>query len=153
MKSMLRIAPMVLAAAAALHSSDAVSADAALLGCWKSESITQTLANGTTGTSPPSACVIRFYEDRIQFGCPGASNVVNIEYTYRVVKPGVYWAKMTAHNRLPDLVGSEREYDYKVDKSFLFITTYPQTTKPAPPTAAVRVESKSVKVPCPDKLD
>lgn len=70
------------------------------------------------------------------------------EYTYRIVRPGTYEATIVANARRPDTVGGTREYDYRIAGDRLFITTYPQTTVPAPASRAVRVESESARVGC-----
>jgi hypothetical protein len=74
------------------------------------------------------------------------------EYSYSVPMAGVYIATMIANLYGPiSTVGSTREYEYAVKNGRLFITTYPQTTKPKPLTPAVKVESISVRLsvlPC-----
>jgi len=91
---------------------------------------------------------LEFTDESIRSSCAYQKSRSEVTYSYSIVKPGVYSATMTEHGLRPDLVGSQREYEYSVLGNQLFITTYPQTTKPAPPTQAVRVESKSSRVSC-----
>ena len=53
-----------------------------------------------------------------------------------------------ASSTRPDLVGSKRDFFYRVEANHLYGTTFPQTTIPASPTVAVRVESDSVRIEC-----
>jgi hypothetical protein len=124
-------------------SATAYGGDIRLLGCWKSDYIVQFFPDGTSAKNRPTACVLQFESDRIKSGCG------EIGYTYRVLRPGVYSAAIVTHSNRPDLIGATREYEYRVEGGHLFITTYPQTTTPSPPTKAIRVESKSSKVICP----
>jgi hypothetical protein len=131
-----------------LHSS-AVFGDASdLSGCWKGESVAQFLADGSSKVDQSGHCILEFTPNSIHSRCAGKNGTSEIDYRYRVLRPGVYAATMTSHNFRPDLVGGEREYEYKIEGDQLQITTNPQTTKPSPPTAAVRVVSMSRKVPC-----
>ena len=113
-----------------------------LRGCWIGEEVKQFFADGKSVRSTPRACVLEFGEDRITSSCG------EIVYSYRVVRPGVYTATMISHSTRPDLVGGSREYEYKIEDGYMFITTYPQTTAPAPPTQAIRVESRSRRASC-----
>lgn len=114
-----------------------------LLGCWKGEDVVQFFPDGKSVRSTPKSCLLEFGSERIRSSCG------DIGYTYRVVRAGVYTATMISHGSRPDLIGGTREYEYRIEDGRLFITTYPQTTKPAPLTQAIRVESKSLKVECP----
>ncbi len=118
-----------------------------LIGCWKAERIAQFLADGRSHVAT-SGGVIEFNANEIVTRGGTADQPSEIRYRYSIVRPGVYDATMTFHNRRPDLVDSFREYEYQVEGDLLKITTYPQTTQPAPPTAAVRVESTSRRVDC-----
>ena len=130
------------ALAVLLLSTTAYGSDNELIGCWKGESVVQLFQDGKSVRSTPKACPLEFGTERITSSCGDTS------YTYRVVRPGVYTATMATHSSRPDLVGGTREYEYKIAEGKLFITTYPQTTTPAPPTQAIRVESQSLKVAC-----
>ena len=69
-----------------------------------------------------------------------------ITYSYKIVEPGKYRARITDHPARREAEGSERDYEYRVDSDRLFIITYPQTALPAPASAVVRVLSVSVRV-------
>jgi len=120
-----------------------------LLGCWRGERIIQYFADGTSKSGNPSDCILQFAARNIVNLCPARKDAARIAYSYQVVRAGVYSATMTIHSLRPDLVGSQREYEYKVQAEHLYIVTYPRTTKPKPPTAATRVESMSRRVACP----
>jgi hypothetical protein len=119
-----------------------------LLGCWKAEKIVLFNEDGTSKTQPARAlCTMSVTKDRISTICTGVQNPAETGYTYRIVRTGVYSAAIVSHPR-PYMVGSEREYEYKIQNDRLFITTYPQTTKPAPTSPAVRTESENSRIPC-----
>lgn len=119
------------------------AADTALLGCWQGKEVVQYAANGASRNDPASGCQTRYFEDRITSVCSTTNGSSLIEYKYLVVRPGVYSATISSHKWRPDLVGNTREYNYRVEGRLLYITTFPQTSQPAPPTVAVRVESVS----------
>ena len=121
-----------------------------LLGCWKSEKIVLFNADGTSRTQPTSTlCTISFTKELISTACTSQQNTPRVGYSYRIVQPGVYHTTMVSHMR-PELVGSERDYEYKIENDRLFITTYPQTTKPAPISPAARTESENSRISCSD---
>ncbi len=132
-----------------LHCAVALGNENPLPGCWKGEEVVQFLGNGASRKDQSAGCLLEFSEEKITSRCVGRAGPVEIAYAYKIVRPGVYSANLVAHSQRQDVVGGQREYEYKVQDDRLFITTYPQTTKPAPPTAAVRVESISKKVTCP----
>ena len=118
-----------------------------LLGCWKGETVTQFLADGRHETQQ-SAGGLEYTSGEIISRSLSPRPPSEIRYRYFIVRPGVYTATMMSHSHRPDLIDSYRDYEYKVEDDRLYITTNPQTTQPAPPTAAVRVESTSRSVPC-----
>jgi hypothetical protein len=119
-----------------------------LLGCWKAEKIVIFSEDGTPKTQPASTlCTMTVTKDRMSTICTGVQNPAETGYTYRIVRSGIYSATIVSHSR-PYMVGSEREYEYKIQNDRLFITTHPQTTKPAPTSSAVRTESESSRIPC-----
>ena len=133
---------------ALLASKPASADDQNLEGCWRGERVVQYFKDGTSRANESSTCSMQFLESRILTHCVGPNGMSVIEYKYRVVRPGTYLATMSSHTSRPELVGGTREYDYRLADERLFITTNPQTTNPAPPTAAVRVESVSVRASC-----
>lgn len=132
----------------ALLASPSVSAAGPdLQGCWQGESVVQYLKDGSSRTQTAN-CSFQVVSDHILMRCPVSGSEAQIDYSYRVTKPGTYTATMVSHSSRPDLVGATRDYQYRLEGERLFITTNPQTTVPAPPTAAVRVDSVSVRVAC-----
>jgi hypothetical protein len=127
----------------------ALAADDGLAGCWRNEAMVQYLKDGTSQSTRTSACLTRVSADKIHSSCQLKDGTSEIEYSYQVVRPGAYSATMTAHNLRPDLIGGQRVYEYRIQDERLYITTYPQTTVPFPPTNAVRFESTSRRVACP----
>lgn len=115
--------------------------DPSLLGCWRGVNIRQHASDGS-------------FRDQAGYGRLeyGSSTIVTgydsqpTRYRYEIQRKGVYLATIIEHPARPDLIGSTREYEYRVEGDELFITTYPQTSKPTPPTAAVKVESISKRV-------
>ena len=132
----------------ALFASSSVSAaEPDILGCWDGESVVQYLKDGTSKTQTRN-CSFQVVPDRILMRCPTSGRDALVDYSYRITKPGTYVATMVSHSSRPDLVGATREYQYRLEGERLFISTNPQTTIPAPPTAAVKVESVSLRVAC-----
>ena len=97
-------------------------------------------------------CTLEFAADRIVSACALREGNRPITYTYKVVEPGKYRARITDHPSRREAEGSERDYEYRVDGDRLFIVTYPQTAIPAPPSSVVRVLSVSVRVGSPTDL-
>ncbi len=119
--------------------------DPALLGCWRAERVEQTLPDGSLW-SDIGGCTLEFAADRIVSACVLRQGNRPITYTYKIVEPGKYRARITDHPARREAEGSERDYEYRVELDRLFIITYPQTAKPAPPSSVVRVLSVSVRV-------
>lgn len=125
--------------------------DPALIGCWRAERVEQTLPDGSLW-SDIGGCTLEFAADRIVSACALREGNRPITYTYKIVEPGKYRARITDHPARRKAEGSERDYEYRVDRDRLFIITYPQTAKPAPATSVVRVLSVSVRVGSPTDL-
>lgn len=122
--------------------------DDSLLGCWRSTHIAQYLQNGSKIEDSSGRCTLRFTEDRMESRCTSAGGTLGSTYSYRIVRPNVYSATMTASDLRTTLLGSAREYEYRIDGDRLFLVTRPQATSGTAP-AAVRVESESTKMQCP----
>ena len=132
----------------------ASSLDPELVGCWRSDTVTSYLADGT-GYEGKAQCSLRFTDTTIESACLGDQGPFRITYSYNVVAPGKYEAEIRAHSGLPGAVGSKRLYEYRTDGDGLLITTYPQTTSPAPLNQAVKVVSSSTRNPggCGEEID
>ena len=124
---------------------EAAPPDPQLLGCWRAERVEQTLADGTKWTDI-GGCTLKFEVDRITSACALRAGNQPIKYSYSVVAPGTYRARITEHPMQPQAQGSERDYNYRIEGDNLYITTFPQAALPAPNSRAVKVESVSVKV-------
>jgi hypothetical protein len=124
---------------AATHSQ---AQDQKLLGCWVTELVTNFYVDSLPSQGK-SNCILYYEDDLVTSACDSPQGVALISYIYKTVRPGVYEAKMVTNDRLPDLIGSVREYEYRVVDDKLLITTYPQTTKPLRPSKIVRFESIS----------
>lgn len=118
-----------------------------LQGCWQGESVVVHLKDGRSRPQA-SDCSFKITSDRISMRCTASDGDALIDYTYRITKPGRYTATMVSNNSRPEFVGGTRDYQYRIEGERLFISTNPQTTTPSPPTAAVKVESVSVRAAC-----
>jgi hypothetical protein len=142
----------VMAASASIAAGNEVApADPQLLGCWRAERVEQTLADGTKWTDI-GGCTLKFEADRITSACALRAGNQPIKYSYSLVTPGTYRARITEHPMQPQAQGNERDYSYRIEGDNLYITTFPQTALPVPTSRAVKVESVSVKVGSPTDL-
>lgn len=134
-------------ALALLANPSAFAADPDIQGCWQGESVVIYLKEGSSRTQAGN-CSFKVVSDRILMRCPVSGSEAQIDYSYRITKPGTYTATMISHSSRPDLVGGSRDYEYRLEGERLLITTYPQTTTPLAPTAAVKAESVSIRAAC-----
>ena len=126
--------------------------DENLLGCWRAERVQQTYADGRVWNDI-GGCTLEFALHRIDSACalrPGNRPVI---YSYTISGPGRYTARIVEHPQSPAAVGSERDYEYRIDGDRLYISTNPQTAKPIPLNAVVQVLSVSVRVGSPADQD
>ena len=126
----------------------AQAATSDLVGCWHGIRAVQYVADGSGHEVPGSDCTLAISATSMESECVSKSGPWSYKYDYEVVAPGKYSAIIRASSTRPDLVGSKRDYFYHVEANHLYITTFPQTTIPAPPTVAVRVESDSERIEC-----
>jgi hypothetical protein len=136
--------PIIVAAfcSALIATTNVQAQDQKLLGCWVTERVMTFYVDSLPSRSK-SNCVLYYEDDLVTSACDSSQGVALISYFYKNVRPGVYEATMVTNDRLPDLIGSVREYEYRILNDKLFITTYPQTTKPLQPSKTVRFESIS----------
>jgi hypothetical protein len=127
------------------HATATATDDPQLLGCWRAERVEQTLADGRVWTDI-GGCTLKFEAQHITSACVLRADNQPVRYSYDVVAPGGYRARIVEHPARPQAVGSERDYLYRVEGDRLFITTFPQTATPAPLSSAVKVQSVSIKV-------
>jgi hypothetical protein len=121
------------------------SGDPQLLGCWRAERVEQTLADGRVWTDV-GGCTLKFEAQHITSACVLRAGNQPVRYSYTIVTPGSYRARIVDHPARRQAEGSERDYLYRVEGDRLFIVTFPQTATPAPVSPAVKVESVSIKV-------
>ena len=122
--------------------------DNALLGCWGDGTVVQYFADGSHRANASSKCSLQFSETQIISRCTSPQGESVATYSYQLTRTGIYQAAITGHNQRPDLVGNTREYAYQATPTKLTITTEPQTSKPTPPSAAIRVVSESTRITC-----
>ena len=70
-------------------------------------------------------------------------------YRYQVVRPQVYAATMASSSFRTEMVGSTREYEYRIDGDRLRTVTVPPAMAFAAAAAAPRVETEAARVACP----
>ena len=139
---------LLLALALSAHCTHAASPDPALLGCWRSTSIVLHLQDGTKTEDRSGRCTLQFKDDQLESQC-GSARSYATTYRYEIVRPNVYKTTMTGSTFRTDLMGSTREYEYRIDGDRLLLVTHPPVATPAPPSATVKVESESARMPCP----
>ncbi len=119
-----------------------------LIGCWKAEKVEIFNADGTSRVQPASTlCMISFTSEKLTTTCTSPQSTNSTGYAYRVVRPGVYVAKIVS-NANPQILGNENEYQYRIDNDHLFIIAHPQTAKPSPISPAIRTESDNSRTTC-----
>ncbi|PJI96945.1 hypothetical protein CLU85_1702 [Acidovorax sp. 69] len=127
----------------------AAAPDPALLGCWRAVKIVLYGADGSTAEDNSGRCVLQFKDDQFDSTCTTTGGTATTSYQYQIVRPHFYVAKMTSSTFRTDLIGSTREYEYRMEGDGLVTSTASQAKLPAPAAAAPRVETKATKTPCP----
>ena len=148
MPSPLRFALLALAAATSL--THAAAPDHALLGCWRAAKIVLTTPDGEKAEDTSGRCTLQFKDDELESTCKTSSNgVATTTYRYRVVRPQVYAATMAGSTFKTEMVGTTREYEYRVEGDRLRTVTVPPPKVSVAATTASRVETEANRVPCP----
>lgn len=124
-------------------------ADPALLGCWRAAKIVLTTPDGEKAEDTSGRCTLQFKEDQFESICKTANATATTTYRYRVVRPQVYAATMAGSTFRTEMVGSTREYGYRITGDQLHTVTVPPSMAFAAAAAAQRVETEAVRVPCP----
>lgn len=130
------------------HCTHAAAPDDSLTGCWRSIRIAQYAPGGSKLEDTSGRCTLQYKDDQIESACATSGGTATTTYQYRVVRPNVYAATMAGSTFRTDLIGSTREYEYRVDGDRLVLVTSPPATLPGPRTPAVRVESESTRIAC-----
>lgn len=119
-----------------------------LLGCWKTGKIVQIFGDGSRASSQPGRCTLQYKRDDFVSTCTYSQTPVTSTYRYNVVRPGVYEATMTSSSLRTELLGTTREYEFKVKGPTLSLTARPKVTGAQVSATIVRVESESEKTLC-----
>ena len=127
----------------------AAAADPALLGCWRAAKIVLTTPEGEKAEDTSGRCTLQFKEDQFESICKTTSGTATTTYRYQVVRPQVYAATMSGSTFKTEMVGSKREYEYRIKGDQLRTVTVPPAMAFAAAAAAQRVETEAAKVPCP----
>ena len=147
MPSYLRSALWALALGApAIH---AAAPDPALLGCWRAAKIVLHTPDGEKAEDSSGRCTLQFKDDQFDSVCKTTSGVSTTTYRYQVVRPQVYAATMASSSFRTEMVGSTREYEYRIDGDRLRTVTVPPAMAFAAAAAAPRVETEAARVACP----
>ena len=127
----------------------AAAPDPALLGCWRAVKIVLYVEDGSKAEDTSGRCVLQFKDDQFDSTCKTSSGTATTSYQYQVVRPNFYAAKMTGSTFRTDLIGSTREYEYRIEGDRLVTSTAPQAKVLVPAAVAPRVETEATKTPCP----
>lgn len=127
----------------------AVVSDPALLGCWRAAKIVLTTPDGEKAEDTSGRCTLQFKEDQFESTCKTASGTATTKYRYQVVRPQVYAATMAGSTFRTEMVGSTREYEYRITGDQLRTVTVPPAMAFAAAAAAQRVETEAARAPCP----
>jgi len=147
-------APMVLlclsAVASLAQAANMSSADASLLGCWRATRIVLHLQDGSEAVDTSGRCTLKFKQTLFESTCKTATGTATTVYRYQVVRPQVYAATMASSTFKTEMIGSTREYEYRIDGDQLRTVSVPPAKPPEPPAvAAPRVETEAARTPCP----
>lgn len=140
--------PLLLSLALFSSCIQAAAPDPALVGCWRAVKIVQHFATGTKAEDNTGRCALRFTDNRLESSCASTGGTVTSTYSYRIARPNVYAATLTGSTFQTSLIGSTREYEYRVEGDRLTTATNLQSTDPAKPALAVRVETEGSRMEC-----
>jgi hypothetical protein len=126
----------------------AAAPDPALIGCWRAVKIVLHGQDGSKTEDTSGRCTLSFEEDRFESTCGTTAGTATTTYRYRIDRPNVYSATMTGSTFRTSLLGSTREYEYRVDGDRLVTTSAAQAASSAAQGAVPRVESEAARTPC-----
>lgn len=125
------------------------SADASLLGCWRATKIVLYVQDGSKAEDTSGRCTLQFKQTQFESVCKTSTGTATTTYRYQVIRPQVYAATMATSTFKTDMIGSTREYDYRIEGDQLRTVSVPPAKPPVPPAvAAPRVETEAERVPC-----
>lgn len=125
------------------------AADPALVGCWRAAKIVLTTPDGEKAEDTSGRCTLRFQEDAFESTCKTTRGTATTTYRYRMVRPQVYAATMAKSGFRTEMVGSTREYEYRIEGDRLRTVTVPPSMAFAAAASAQRVETEAERMPCP----
>jgi hypothetical protein len=133
----------------------AAASDAKLYGCWLNDRVVQSGSPGLP-INRSRKCALYFDQKTFTSACPSEEKqnaYVVASFTYEIISPGEYLAKVIRIDNQPSAVGSALKYVYQAEEKSLFLMSFPQTAKPTPFSRVVRDESVSLKVAAKTKED
>lgn len=134
----------------AIGNASAPTADPRLLGCWRATKIVLYVQDGTQAEDASGRCTLQFKQTLYESTCKTSTGTATTAYRYQVVRPQVYAATMASSTFKTDMIGSTREYEYRINGDQLRTVSVPPAKPPEPPAvAAPRVETEAVRTPCP----
>ena len=126
------------------------AADPALLGCWRATKIVLYVQDGSTAEDTSGRCTLQFKQTQFESTCKTTTGTATTTYRYQVVRPQVYAATMASSTFKTDMIGSTREYAYRIEGDQLRTVSVLPVKAPEPPAgAAPRVEAEAGRTPCP----
>ena len=139
----------LLALALAAPLAHAAAPDTALLGCWRAAKIVLHTPDGEKAEDRSGRCTLQFTGDTFTSTCQTTHGVAVTTYRYRVVRPQVYAATMADSSFKTEMVGSTREYEYRVQGDTLRTVTVPPPKVSLAAATASRVETDATRMACP----
>jgi hypothetical protein len=126
----------------------AAAPDESLAGCWRAVKIVLYAQDGSKTEDTSGRCTLNFMEDRFESTCVTTAGTATTTYEYRLARPNVYLATMTGSTFRTSLIGSTREYEYRVDGDRLVTMAISQAASSAAPSVAPRVQTEAVRTSC-----
>ena len=140
---------LVLCLAFAAPWAHAAGADPSLLGCWRATKIVLYVQDGSKAEDTSGRCTLQFKQTQFESVCKTSTGTATTTYRYQVIRPQVYAATMATSTFKTDMIGSTREYDYRIEGDQLRTVSVSPAKPPEPPAvAAPRVETEAERTPC-----
>ena len=128
----------------------AAAPDPALLGCWRASRIALHSQDGTKAEDVSGRCTLEFRQDQeLVSVCKTSTSTATTTYRYQIARSQVYAATMTGSTFKTDMVGTTREYEYRVNGDRLHTVTVPPSLAFAAAATAQKVETEGTRIACP----
>lgn len=136
--------------ATATSPAPAPPANQAFLGCWRTDSVTTYLPDGTERVAHPP-CFQLNQATTISTMCRKDLLVSWLVSSYTVVSPGWVETVITQHPARPELIGTKKRHRYAVNGQHLTVTTEAPADAKDPGRGVIRVvgETSRVEGHCP----